>query len=141
MYMCKQNAGNPKANEKDLEAIHRHPFDDHSKCSSSWCKHENTSTRKAKFTSLPYGKALTDTALQHSLKEVFRNYNSQVQKLSTLQSTQTNESFNATVSTKAPKRSHYSGSDSLDYRVSAATSQKNMGYTYLVDVSTTTYYN
>lgn len=131
MYMCKQNAGNPKAIEKDLEALYKHPFDDHSHCSNTWCKHGDASST-VKFTSLPYGKPLTDQNLQQSLRDIFAKYNSQVLKLSTLESTQTNESFNATVSTKAPKRSHYCGSESLDYRVSAATSQKNIGYTYIL---------
>ena len=38
------------------------------------------------------------------------------------------------VARKAPKAMHYSGSESLDYRVSAAVSQKNEGRAYLLQV-------
>lgn len=132
-YMCKQNSGNPTAIVKDLEALYRHPFDDHSMCSSSWCRHREKS---CKFSSLPFGKPLNDPNLQQSLKDIFSKYKAQADKLASLESTQVNENFNAIVSTKAPKNHHYCGSESLDFRVSAATSQKNTGYSYLVDVST-----
>ena len=36
-----------------------------------------------------------------------------------------------TVASKAPKARHYSGSESLDYRVKAAACQKNMGHEYV----------
>lgn len=53
---------------------------------------------------------------------------------SELGSTQANESINNSIASKAPKRFHYSGSASLNYRVSAAVAQKNIGHTYVSKV-------
>lgn len=63
-------------------------------------------------------------------------YQDQAEKLANMRSTQGNESMNNLITTKAPKRLHYSGSDSLDFRVASAVLQKNEGHTYVVDVST-----
>nr|XP_034331420.1 uncharacterized protein LOC117680512 isoform X2 [Crassostrea gigas] len=50
-------------------------------------------------------------------------------------STQANESFNKTVSMKAPKNHHFSSSASLNYRVAASVAEKNTGQTYVVEVN------
>ncbi|XP_069140965.1 uncharacterized protein [Argopecten irradians] len=88
-----------------------------------------------KYNSLPYGKPLTDKKFQNSLQNIFEKYKKQADKLAFASSTQSNENFNNIVASKAPKNHHTSGSESLDYRVNAAASQKNTGYTYLVDVN------
>lgn len=49
-------------------------------------------------------------------------------------STQANKSFNNSVVSKAPKARHYSGSESLDYRVKAAVCQNNLGHNCVATV-------
>lgn len=50
-------------------------------------------------------------------------------------STQANESLNMTIASKAPKRCHFSGSASLNYRVAAGVAQKNIGHGYITKVN------
>ena len=65
-YVCKQNEGNPEGIEKGLDAMSKHPFDDHSSCNKQWCKHMEDPS--AKFGSLPYNKPLKDASLQRKLE-------------------------------------------------------------------------
>ncbi|XP_061186226.1 uncharacterized protein LOC133194248 [Saccostrea echinata] len=127
-YMIAQNVGNPDGVSVGLDAMSKHPFGDHSSC-GDWCAHiKNPNT---KFKSLPYGKCLTDQGLQTSLSELFSRYKDHCQKLAEMGSTQANESLNMTISSKAPKRYHFSGSASLNYRVAAGVAQKNIGHGYI----------
>jgi len=57
-----------------------------------------------------------------------------VKKLAPLGSTQRNECINGIVGTKNPKKRFYGGSESSDYRVSAAVAQFNEGYQSLKTV-------
>ncbi|XP_071139818.1 uncharacterized protein [Mytilus edulis] len=76
------------------------------------------------------------TALKNDLERLFlKDIEQKSKKLSNLASSQSNESFNFTLSTKAPKYKHYSGSSSLGYRVSASVLQKNEGYSYISEVN------
>ncbi|KAK3099978.1 hypothetical protein FSP39_012810 [Pinctada imbricata] len=131
-YMLAQNQNNPKGVETGLEAISRHPFGDHSLCNASWCSHiENP---KQKFTSLPFGKPLKDDLLQEDLRKLMSSYKLHSKKLSQMGSTQSNESFNKIVSSKAPKTNFYSGSASLNRRIASAVAQKNEGQSYMLQV-------
>lgn len=131
-YMLAQNQGNSDGIENGLEAISRHPFGDHSFCQSSWCHHIDNPSRK--YSSFPYGKLLRDIPLQTALGDLMHSYKSQSQKLSSMGSTQANESFNKTVASKAPKTQFYSGSASLNRRIASAVAQKNDGQSYLLKV-------
>ena len=131
-YVLSQNAGNPDGIEKGLKALSKHPFGDHSECDESWCKFIKDPSRN--YSSLPYRKPLKDLALQDSLAQLFGKFIRQAPKLANLGSTQSNESFNKTVASKAPKSHHYSGSASLSYRVAASVSQKNIGQKYILEV-------
>ena len=62
-------------------------------------------------------------------------FNDQSEKLSSLESTQANESLNKSVASKTPKTHHYSASQSLNYGVAAAVAQKNIWNTYVSDMS------
>lgn len=57
------------------------------------------------------------------------------EKLSKLDSSNSNESFNNTLRSKAPNDKHYSDGGSLAHRLSAAVCQKNEGYAYVSKVS------
>lgn len=132
-YMLAQNRGNPDGIQKGLDALGKHPFGDHTSCSDSWCSH--VSNPKQKYTALPYGKPMRDSHLQESLQTVCSKFLKYSIKLSNLGSTQANESFNKTVSMKAPKNHHFSSSASLNYRVAASVAEKNTGQTYVVEVN------
>lgn len=56
------------------------------------------------------------------------------EKLAPCGSTLANESFNNSVASKAPTACHYSGSESLDFRVKAAACQKNSGHSYVSEL-------
>ncbi|XP_061173391.1 uncharacterized protein LOC133182561 [Saccostrea echinata] len=111
--------------KKNLEAIPRHVFGDHSRC-SEWCGFvKSPSTYKP--TSLPYGKYMAEEDLQLDLTTMFEEYAANSEKLLKVGSTQTNESFNHTVATKNPKTNFYSASESTSFRVAAAVAHKNIG--------------
>ncbi|XP_069119349.1 uncharacterized protein [Argopecten irradians] len=130
-YMCQQNKENISGLQQGLNALSKHPFGDHSEC-SSWCRHKDNTTLR--YNSLPYGKPLSDPALQKTLHEIFLKFQGQAtQKLARLGSTQANESLNHSVAAKAPKSRFYAGSDSLNFRVGSAVAQKNVGHTYVAD--------
>ncbi|XP_063448459.1 uncharacterized protein LOC134727990 [Mytilus trossulus] len=132
-YIIAQGEGNPEQIAKDLNALSKHPFGDHQCCSSRGCKF--LSNPKSVFKSFPQGKPLSGSGLQKSLESVFEGYAKNSLKLSTVGSTQANESFNRMVSAKAPKHVHYSSSGNLNYRVAASFAQKNTGHRYLVNVN------
>jgi hypothetical protein len=71
-----------------LDALSKHPLDDHSSC-EDWCDH---------------------------IKDPSKKYKSLPPKLSEMGCTQANKSLNMTIASKAPKRYHFSGSASLSYR-------------------------
>ncbi|CAC5408794.1 unnamed protein product [Mytilus coruscus] len=102
-------------------------------CNNSWCKFLDNPNEK--FSSLPHGKPLSDGALQNALRNVFTTYAGNAGKLSSLGSTQPNESFNRIVASKAPKQQHYSSSGSLKFRIAACVAQKNEGNKYILDVN------
>ncbi|CAG2217615.1 unnamed protein product [Mytilus edulis] len=134
-FLVAQARGRPEEISKNLPALSKHPFGDHTSCNPGWCQSFEDSSMK--FRSLPYGKPLKDKQLQASLSTLFSNYITQSEKLANLESTQGNESFNNTVASKAPKNRHYGSSGSLGYRVAASVVQKNKGHKYLVDANRT----
>ena len=62
------------------------------------------------------------------------NFVKNANKLAPLGSSQANESLNNTTSSKAPKIRHYGASESNDFRVACAVSQKNIGQTNVSEV-------
>lgn len=72
--------------------------------------------------------------LKESLYEVFSKFAGNAGKLSNLGSSNGNENLNQMIAKKAPKSQHYSGSDSLSFRVAAAIAQKNEGHGFIVEV-------
>jgi cytochrome c551/c552 len=133
-YALRQNQGNPKALSDNLGSIVPHAFGDHGQCNDKWCRYSEK-PEAYKYSSLPHGKPLTGDDLKKDLTNVFAVQIKQVDKLSFIGSTQANESLNMSVAGKASKRINHSESMSLKSRVEAAVAQKNIGYTYLADVS------
>lgn len=132
-YIIAQGKENPSQISSDLNALSKHPFGDHSSCSSRWCRF--IGNPNCLYRSFPHGKPLANQCLQSSLEKVFSTYAGHSNKLSSLGSTQGNESFNHMVAAKAPKNIHFSSSGNLSYRVAACVAQKNSGHKYLVSVN------
>jgi len=55
-------------------------------------------------------------------------------KLAPLGSSQANEALNNVIGSKTPKIRHYGSSESNDFRVACAVSQKNIGHSYVSEV-------
>ncbi|VDI77010.1 Hypothetical predicted protein, partial [Mytilus galloprovincialis] len=132
-YMISQNQGNEEGISQGFDAISLHPFGDHTLCNPNWCSHVEEPLKKYK--SLPYGRPLTDSALQKCLIDFFAELKTHSEKYATLGSTQANESLNKTIASKAPKAHFYSGTSSLYNRVAAGVSQKNVGHSYISKVN------
>ncbi|CAC5391328.1 unnamed protein product [Mytilus coruscus] len=132
-YILAQGKGNPDMIKQSILALCDHTFGQHQSCNNSWCKFLDNPNEK--FSSLPHGKPLSDGALQNALRSVFTTYAGNAGKLSSLGSTQPNESFNRIVASKAPKQQHYSSSGSLMFRIAACVAQKNEGNKFILDVN------
>ena len=131
-YAVSQNRGNADGLSQALSTLSKHPFGEHDDCDSMWCKFK--ANPKSKHNSLPFGKPLADKSLQLALEKVIGTYRKNAGKLASLGSTQSNESFNRIVASKAPKAGHFSGSANLNYRVAAGVAQKNEGHQYVMKV-------
>ena len=92
----------------------------------------NVQRTRKKHKNLPRGVDLKDDNLKKALLAIFLRLNAK--KLSKLDTSNANESFNNTLRSKAPKDKHYSEGGSLSHRLSAAVCQKNDGYSYVSQV-------
>lgn len=133
-YALQQNKNNEAGLKTSLQSIVPHAFGNHSLCNVSWCGYL-TSPSTYKHKSLPYGKDLDNPDLREALESIIEIFVANVKKLSPLGSSQSNEAINNTIGSKAPKIRYYGSSESNDYRVACAVSQKNIGYTYVAKVS------
>ncbi|XP_061170844.1 uncharacterized protein LOC133180314 [Saccostrea echinata] len=127
-YAVSSNRGNPSALKANLIAIPHHLFGNHSTCDSKWCRYlQNKESYIPR--NLPYGRYLSDTNLHEDLLHLSSSFAGQVDKLSSLESTQGNGNFNYMVSMKNPKNNFYSGSESTSGRVAAAVCETKFGAT------------
>lgn len=133
-YALKQNKNDPDGIKTSLRAIIPHSFGDHSCCCISWCGYLKDPT-SYKHSTLPYGKDLEGQDLKLCLQQVMEIFVSNAEKLAPLGSSQANESLNNTIGSKAPKIRHYGSSESNDFRIACAVSQKNLGHGYVTQVS------
>lgn len=129
-YALSQNKGDAEGLQKNLRAIIPRAFGKHKKCDISWCGFlENQDTYKHKL--LPNGQDLKGESLKEDLEAVVELFAQNAEKLAPRGSSQPNESLNNTIGSKAPKICHYASSESNDFRVACAVSQKNHGYSYM----------
>ena len=129
-----QNRNNTEGLKKNLKAIVPHAFGKHDQhCSISWCGFLKDPL-SFRHSSLPHGKDLHGEKLEEELEKVMANFVKNADKLAPLGSSQANESLNNTIGSKAPKIRHYGASESNDFRVACAVSQKNIGHTYVSEV-------
>ena len=132
-YNIAMNKKNPANLKSNLKVLTPHLFGDHSHCSENCGFVRNPGNYIPK--NLPYRRYLSDTKLKDDLQETISTYADQAEKLANLGSLQSNESFNNTVASKAPKQMQFSGSESTSFRVAAATVQKNLGRNYVLKVA------
>ena len=129
-YAFKQNKDDPTGVKTSLRAIIPHAFGDHSNCNDSCCGYLKD-PNNYKHNTLPYGKDLEGDDLKASLQQIMEVYVTHAEKLSPLGSSQANESLNNTIGSEAPKIRHYGSSESNDFRVACAVSQKHLGHSYV----------
>ena len=130
----KQNKDNPEGVKSSLGAVILHAFGDHSMCNISWCGYLKDSTNYS-HGSLPYGRDLQEDNLEQDLQDQMDVFINNTGKLAPLGTSQPNEALNNTIGSKVPKIRHYAASESNDYRVACAVSQKNVGHSYVTQVS------
>ena len=99
IYAVKQNDSVEEISDA-ISNIVNHVYGNHTNC-KKWCNFSED-PESYKHKSLPRGKDLKGEGLRKALKELFRAYSANSQKLRTLGSTQSNESFNASVAFFAP---------------------------------------
>ena len=123
-YAVHQNKGDVGKIKTAIVNIPFHLFDYHEDC-GTWCKanedKENTS-----------GVRLQNPVLFEQLKKLFIQISENAVKFASAASSQSNESLNNMMCSKAPKRICYSLSESSDYRFAATVAQKNCGTDYLI---------
>ncbi|XP_053382773.1 uncharacterized protein LOC128549640 [Mercenaria mercenaria] len=130
-YALAQNKENVSNFTTALKQLVPHLFGDHDLC-GDWCGHrKNPDTYKG----LPYGKPLCGETLRSDLDEVINIFIQNAEKIAPGGSTKDVESFNNMISSKAQKRTHYSGSESLFMRTSCAVAQKNEGCSYVNEIN------
>ena len=131
-YVVKQNENNPEGTKAAILTIVPHVFGEHEHCGGSWCKFKENPSRKYKH--LPYKRPLTSSDLRASLERVFCKNAANSSNICPNASSNSNESFNTVVASKARKSCHFSNSESFDFRLAAAVCQKNMGDNYMHSV-------
>ena len=130
-YAIAQCGGVTDLLTRNLRAIPKHIFGDHSEC-GTWCGAANSDVYK--FSSLPHGKPLTDMDFKDKIVNIFEIFALNADRLAPGGSTKVNEGFNNIVASKAPKSRHYSSSESFSFRLGAAAAQKNEGRAYVSGV-------
>ncbi|CAC5420498.1 unnamed protein product [Mytilus coruscus] len=134
MYAISRHQNCKQSMKAELATIVPHIFGHHEQCSPTWCTYIKDPT-KFRFKHLPNGKALSGDKLKEELDKLAQSYIERADRLLNLGSTQSNESFNNSVASFAPKNRFYGGTKSLKARVSSAVMQKNEGYGWLSKVN------
>ena len=135
-YALVHNRNNTEGLKKDLKAIVPHAFGKHDQhCSISWCGFLKDPFNKlpSQFTAT-WERSTRGEAKKDELEKVMANFVKNADKLAPLGSSQASESLNNTIGSKAPKIRHSGASESNDFRVACAVSQKNIGHTYVSEV-------
>ena len=134
-YALRQNKDNVEQMKISLKAIVPRAFGEHEQCSVTWCGYLSNPTTY-KHSSVPYGKDLQGETLKQDLEAIVEMFVQNAEKLAPLGSSQANEALNNAIGSKAPKIRYYGSSESNDFRVACAVSQKNLGHDYVATVST-----
>lgn len=130
-YAVSQNQHDSQKMAKTINNIPYHCFNQHNNC-DNWCNyHKNPDTYKHSV----IGKGFENDLLFSDLKSIFSCIASKTDQFSAGASSNTNESLNCMIVSKAPKSRLYGTTASGDSRVACAISKKNNGEKYLVKVA------
>ena len=124
----KKHKGDETKVKLALQNLIPHAFGDHNNC-GSWCTKDENNNHYYKY--FKNGECLTDSALKMKLEKVVEPFVRNAHQIAPCASSQVNESFNYTVTTKHPKSVYYGGSGSHAHQVALAVCQKNIGYEYI----------
>jgi hypothetical protein len=132
-FAIKTNKNNPPAIVEALTSIPFHAFGMHSKCSLTWCDKESSSGSKwSKYLDGPIDTigSLSFDSNFDAVKRSFDKLSEKATELAPNGSTQQNESLNAIITSKAPKRIDFASSKAVTFRCASGVLQKNRGVTY-----------
>ena len=118
-----ENKGNANAMTLALQNILNHCFNEHKNC-GEWCRYE---ANPDMYEHSVIGDGFTDSPLYDVLTDIFNNIALKSKGFSAGVSSNPNESFNASVASKAPKSQMYRTSSSYNFRVSFSVNHKNDG--------------
>ena len=125
----KKNQGDELKVKVALKNIIPLAFGEHENCGPFFTV-EDDGTHKYKY--FKNGKCLTDLSLHEQLEKIIQPF---IKRTPHCASSQANESFNNTVISKHSKLIFYGGSESHCLRVSIIVCRKNLGHTFIVDLS------
>jgi len=120
-YAIHQNKGDIAKIKAALKNIPYHLFDCHDNC-TEWCKANKENIQRGR---------LQNPVLFEILKKFFFKLSENAEKFASAASSQSNESLNNSMCSKAPKAISYSTSKSADFRFAATVAKKNLGTDYL----------
>lgn len=132
-YALRQKKDNPEGVKKSLRAIVPHAFGDHNHCSETWCGYLKDPSNYT-HSSLPHGRDLQGESLTQDMEGIMEVFIQNAVKLAPLGSSQANDAVNNTIGSKTPKIRHYGASESNNFHVACAVSQKNIGHSYVAEV-------
>jgi len=135
VYAVSSNKGDQDGTRTALRNVVKHAYGEHASC-GDWCGYSRNPEDYV-HKGLPKGAPLSSVELRPELEGIFERFASQAEKICPCASSQSNESFNNLAASKHPKAKHYGRSESFNYRIAAAVSQKNIGTKYIVDVNQT----
>ncbi|XP_043279374.1 uncharacterized protein [Venturia canescens] len=130
-YCVTQNKGDKLAMATAIENIPYHCFNRHENCGTKWCQY---SKNPDSYKHAVIGEGFTDPELFNLLKTIFGGIAKKASGFSGGVSSNPNESFNATVASKAPKSRLYGTSQSYNTRVGLAVLKKNEGEKFIVQL-------
>ncbi|KAJ8670909.1 hypothetical protein QAD02_002168 [Eretmocerus hayati] len=130
-YCVSQNKGDAKQMAVAIANIPLHCFNHHNDC-GSWCGYKIDPTN---YKHKVIGDGFYDEDLFLDLKQFFSDLSEKTHQFSAGVSSNSNESTNAVIVSKAPKSRLYGKSFSGDARVACAISKKNNGEIFTADVA------
>lgn len=135
-FAIKTNKNNPPAIVEALTSIPYHAFGMHSKCSPTWCKRQESDGSWSKHLDGPIDSlgSITFETNFDAVSKAFGKLSEKAAELAPNGSTQQNESLNAIVTSKAPKRIDFASSNAITFRCAAAVLQKNIGVAYTTEL-------
>jgi hypothetical protein len=136
-FAIKTNKDNPPAIAEALTSIPFHTFGMHSNCNPTWCEQQQqrgSAGRWSKHLDGPIDTVGSNTYDYNfnAVKNSFAKLSEKSAELAPNGSTQPNESLNAIITSKAPKRIDFASSNAVAFRCAAGVLQKNSGVGYTI---------